>query len=387
MRYLSVVDHWFDDVPGGMARVAADHARLMAETGADVTVACIGEGGADVVDGVEIHRIPAPYSGVRRLISFARGLRHRFGGSDWDVVHVHSAPVGLAAISVLGRSPRFVFTVHSPISAEMSINWAGPGLAKKARRSLGLPLLSRVERFVLARSDCVHVLSEFTSDLLWQRHGETDVRVIPHYLTDPVASRSADPEDVTTLRRHLGWPTDRPVVFTVRGHKPRVGLEDLIHAAEPLVANGDCLLVIAGAGPLTPRLVEHAASLGLGEGVLFPGRISDSDLDRAYRAADVFVLPSRDLECFGLVTIEALARGLPVIGSDAGATPEILTPLDPGLIYEAGNVPALRQRLVEFLQGDLNSDLRREAAGYARAHFSSKVVTPQLLAVFAKSIH
>jgi glycosyltransferase involved in cell wall biosynthesis len=62
------------------------------------------------------------------------------------------------------------------------------------------------------------------------------------------------------------------------------------------------------------------------------GRVSDEDLVRWYRSADLVVLPTQELEGFGLATAEALASGTPVLGTPAGATPELLTDLDPGLV-------------------------------------------------------
>ena len=90
-----------------------------------------------------------------------------------------------------------------------------------------------------------------------------------------------------------------------------------------------------------------------------------------YRAADLFVLPTRALEGFGLVTVEALACGCPVVGTPIGATPEILGGLEPRLLTAGTDPQDLAQALQEFL--NLRSQwpsLRSRCAQYAAKNYS-----------------
>jgi glycosyltransferase involved in cell wall biosynthesis len=82
--------------------------------------------------------------------------------------------------------------------------------------------------------------------------------------------------------------------------------------------------VIAGAGDESSRLVELAASLGIGHRVLFAGFLRGRDVDRVFRMADVYVMPSVS-EPFGLAPLEAAARGVPVIVSRQAGVSEVLT--------------------------------------------------------------
>ncbi len=83
------------------------------------------------------------------------------------------------------------------------------------------------------------------------------------------------------------------------------------------------------------------------------GRISDRDLSLAYQAADVFLLPTRDLECFGLIILEALSYGCPLIATDAGALPEILGSMVGNAIVPAGDVGRLAEKLGAMIDGRL----------------------------------
>ena len=86
----------------------------------------------------------------------------------------------------------------------------------------------------------------------------------------------------------------------------------------------DILLIIGGKGPLKDDLVKSIHEMGIEGHIKFAGFISEADLHDYYRAADVFILPTLELEGFGLVTLESLASGTPVLGTPVGGTKEIL---------------------------------------------------------------
>src|SRR5439155_1469356 len=135
--------------------------------------------------------------------------------------------------------------------------------------------------------------------------------------------------------------------------------------ARPLVVSrrADAQLLIAGAGSRRADLEALAGSLGIAEHVRFVGFVPDADLPLYYQAADCFVLPTRELEGFGLVTVEALACGTPVLGTPVGATPELPDPLDPGLVFDAATPEAIGERLVGFLRR-----LEHEPGAFGQRH-------------------
>jgi glycosyltransferase involved in cell wall biosynthesis len=144
-----------------------------------------------------------------------------------------------------------------------------------------------------------------------------------------------------------------------------------------LARHPDALLVVGGDGPLAATLRERAAALGLGAGARFVGFVPEPELPDFYAAADVFVLPSEGLEGFGLVTLESLACGTPVIGTRVGATPELLEPLDPTLLADAPTPEALAGTILEFLsRGDratLAARCRAHTAPYAWEHVAERL--------------
>ena len=130
-----------------------------------------------------------------------------------------------------------------------------------------------------------------------------------------------------------------------------MGLEILIRAMAILRRHvPEVLLLIGGMGSLRDDLESLTASLDLNDHVRFVGFVPDEQLPLYYQAADLFVLPTRELEGFGLVTVEALACGTPVLGTPVGATPEILLPLRSDLIFPGTDPDAIAQLILEHHQ-------------------------------------
>jgi glycosyltransferase involved in cell wall biosynthesis len=106
------------------------------------------------------------------------------------------------------------------------------------------------------------------------------------------------------------------------------------------------------------------------------GLVPDDELRDWYRAADIFVLPTVELEGFGMVTIEALACGTPVVGTPVGATPELLTRLDPRLLAESSAPPDIAAAIRRTLRM-LDDEFRDRCRKYAMERFSWEVVAKQ----------
>jgi glycosyltransferase involved in cell wall biosynthesis len=178
------------------------------------------------------------------------------------------------------------------------------------------------------------------------------------------------------VRAGLGWPTDRPILFTLRNLQPRMGLDELIRAIDRLRRPvPDVWLAIGGEGALRGELEALVRALGLADHVRFLGFVEEGRLARCYQAADAFVLPTQSLEGFGLVTVEALACGTPVLGTPVGATPEILGPLSKSLLFQGTSAADMAEglrRFLEELSHDVSSgeELRRACRRHAESHYA-----------------
>ena len=136
-------------------------------------------------------------------------------------------------------------------------------------------------------------------------------------------------------------------------------------------------LHIVGEGPERRRLERQAQRLGLGERVQFLGHIPRLALAREYLSADIFCLPSRQ-EGFGIVLLEAMAAGVPIVAARAAAIPEVVPEPECGRLFPPGDAGALAQTLRELL-GDAGQRQRMAAAG---RHHVERYAAPRVAAEF-----
>jgi glycosyltransferase involved in cell wall biosynthesis len=148
-----------------------------------------------------------------------------------------------------------------------------------------------------------------------------------------------------------------------------MGLDVLLRAWAEVVHRLDTpvQLVLVGDGSERANLESLARSLGLADAVRFLGRVDDSVLADCYRAADVSVVPTVALEGFGLVVLESLACGTPVIGTSAGGLPEVLAPLSGDLVVASGDTEALAVRLADAADGRRPLPSPADCRSYAEA--------------------
>ena len=172
------------------------------------------------------------------------------------------------------------------------------------------------------------------------------------------------PGDSGEARELLGLPVDGQVVVSVRRLVARMGLETLLEAWAGLGPTEKRTLLVVGDGPERGRLEELAAGLGVADSVGFLGRLGEEELVACYRAADVSVVPTTELEGFGLIVLESLACGTPVITTDVGGLPEATSGLK-GRIVTPADDP---EHLTDALDGVLGGGLAPASPSECRAH-------------------
>ena len=149
-------------------------------------------------------------------------------------------------------------------------------------------------------------------------------------------------------RDRYALPWEKIVLFAGR-HVYDKGVDVLIEAARIILSRRrDVKFVIAGDGPMRFHLMWLASVYGLGEKILFTGRLSDEELYRAYKLADVVVIPSR-YEPFGIVALEAMASGKPVVASRVGGLSEVVVDGETGILVPPGDPEALAQAIETLL--------------------------------------
>ena len=153
------------------------------------------------------------------------------------------------------------------------------------------------------------------------------------------------------------WNADETLFFTLRRLVPRMGIDNLIKAMALLKSKGyRCRLVIGGAGPERERLEQLTRSIDMESSVVFLGKIPDADLPAFFQAADCFVLPTRALECFGLIILESFASGTPVIATPVGSIPEIMGEVGNSFLTDDAQPESLARKMAAFMDKELDYD-------------------------------
>jgi glycosyltransferase involved in cell wall biosynthesis len=204
--------------------------------------------------------------------------------------------------------------------------------------------------------------------VLQQKGYRGDISVIPQFGVDPDLFSPA-PE--RSAGRHSQF-----VVGYAGRLAPEKGVDLLLKACAGLKDIGWTLQML-GDGPQREPLGHLAAALGIADRVVFLGKAPSTEVVDYYRQFDVLVLPSISrpnwVEQFGRVLIEAMACGVPVVGSDSGEIPWVIG--DAGMIYPEGNVEALTAVLREL---SLDPERRHELAQRGRSRVLARFTQVQV---------
>ena len=358
------------DRPGGLNRYLRDLRDALSAAQVETRTLVLAPA-SEVPDEVDVvaHE-DAPL--LRRLREYARAAGR--AAPRADVVDAHFALFAWWPVRVgsLRRHP-LVVHFHGPWAGESAVGADRLGMSGRAKLLL--------ERSVYGRADRLIVLSQAFADLLVRDYAIAPWRV--RVLRPGVDLQRFTP-DRQAARERLGLQPQERLIFSARRLVARMGLEVLLEACTGLARPGErLLLAIAGDGPLRDELEAHARRLGLQDSVRLLGHVSEDDLVDHYRAADLCVLPTLALEGFGLVVVEALACGTPVVVTDVGGLPEVVRDLDASLVVPSGDAQALRDRIRSALDGAVPDALA------CRAHaetFDWASAAGQNLAVYEEAV-
>ena len=215
------------------------------------------------------------------------------------------------------------------------------------------------------------VLSNYMKNKLVSIH-----RVLPNLIiVNPGGvdlDRFKPPQNRLQLKKELGLPRDKVHLLTVRNLEPRMGLENLLKCMYLLKKNGIPVhLTLAGAGVQRRKLEKLANDFALADKITMTGFIPQELLPKYYGASDFFILPTRRLEGFGLVTPESMACGTPVLGTPVGGTREILSDFGQSFLFRDSTAEAIAegiQTVIDeyFSQKKKYGELRRRCRTYVK---------------------
>jgi L-malate glycosyltransferase len=338
---------------GGSGVVAAEVAGALAERGHEVHVF------SDEVPGrldpsrprVHFHAVAPPAYAQLKHSLYALALTSKIVDvarqHGLDVVHAHYAiPHATSAVlarAVLaadghGPAPRLVTTLHG---TDITLVGSDPSF---------LPLT----QFSIAASDAVTTPSAWLAGATFERlriPASVQIDVVPNF--------------VDAARFRPGEPVahEAPVLVHVSNFRPLKRVGDVLAVFAAIRAERPARLRLVGDGPDRAGLEAQVAARGLSADVEFLGE--QIDLPAVLRGADLFLLPS-ETESFGLVALEAMACGLPVVASAVGGLPEVVADGETGFLCPMGDVGAMAAAARRLLD-DAPARARFGAAARRRA--------------------
>jgi glycosyltransferase involved in cell wall biosynthesis len=309
-------------------------------------------------EGYRLETLPIHLNGNFHL-HFYSGLGAAIRKFQPEIVHIDEEPYNLSAWQALWHARRAG-------AKSLFFSW------QNIRREYPPPF-SWGERWMLKHVDYALAGTESAAEV-WRAKGYAGrIAVIAQFGVDP------------DLFQPSGARVDRPfTIGCVARLVPEKGLIVLLQAAARL--GGEWRLRIVGGGPLREHLEALAGELGIGERVSFLNQIPSTEMPGQYREMDALAVPSLTTptwkEQFGpRATVEAMASGVPVVGSDSGAIPNVIG--DAGLVVPEGDVDALAGALYLLsVNPDMREDLGQRGRARVLEHYTQAGIAEATVRVY-----
>lgn len=299
-------------------------------------------------DNFNVHVIKKSFIYPFSIPSVTWRLRRKILEIAPDIIHAQGTIVSYSTAAALVRNKYpTLLTVHGIVSKEIKYS---KGVAFFYRRLFTLPN----ERYVLSKVPDIVVCSPQMKELI-RNLTNSKIHVLPNGI---------DFEDILNIGPYE--TVEYPSILYL-GNLSKIKGIDVLLKAVPIIRKKipNLHIYIAGSGTEEEELKKLVKELNIEENVKFLGFISDDEKYSYYKSADVCVFPSI-YEPFGIVLLEAMACGKPVVASNVGGIPFVVVDGKTGLVFESGNVNDLAEKVVILLK---NKKLREKMgdAGKERA--------------------
>lgn len=290
-------------------------------------------------DRVYFHEVEVPHYPLFEYPPYSLALAVQVGEvarqHDLDILHAHYAIPHAAAAWMAeqmlleeGHELKIVTTLHGT-----DITLVGQD-----------PSFWSITRFSVEKSDGVTAVSEYLREETYRAFQcrRADIRVIPNFIDPEVFDRGRYECHAESLA-----PGGEKIVMHISNFRPVKRVGDVVAAFAGMREQVEARLVFVGDGPERAHAREEVERFGLEQDVVFLGKLES--VAELLSCADLFLLPS-EMESFGLVALEAMASGVPVIGTTGSGLSEVVDPGETGFLHPVGDVAAMSASGLQLLR-------------------------------------
>lgn len=315
---------------------------------------------------LKIHEIKKSFPRPFSIPSLVWPMRCRTNEINPDIVHslVSFVPYSTVAALVRNRYPTLL-TAHGSESIQARFNMKR-GIAFIRNKVITL----QNERYVLSKVPNIIVCSPQMKELV-RNMTHSKIHVIPNGI---------DFEDILNIQPHKS--IEHPSILYVGGLTKIKGIDILLNAVPLIIKKIPNLhIYIAGSGPEGGNLKGLVKELNIEENVKFLGFISEEEKFSYYKSVDVCAFPSK-YEPFGIVLLEAMACGKPVVASNVGGIPFVVEDGKTGLLFESGNVEELAEKIIMLLRDEELREKMGEAGRERAKEFTWDKIAEQTVDLY-----
>jgi glycosyltransferase involved in cell wall biosynthesis len=381
--HILLLNYEFPPAGGGAGFATYNIGRELVKMGVEVdilTSRIIGEPDGAILDGMKVYRVPSWRKGIHdcgligaySYVGFA--LKKRISllkENNYDLEHYFfSLPTGILTLSPLPRQkPGYIVSLRG--SDVPGYDLFNTKLEKMHR------ILLPVTRRIWKNAETVVALSQGLKDIALKSAPDQEVTVIPNGI---------EIDHFYPASRKEQQKPDSPLkLITVSRLLERKGIHHLLEAIagpNPLPVSLD----IVGTGSYESRLRQKCTELGLDDRVNFIGFVLRDELPELYRQHDLFVLPSQT-ESFGLVFAEAMACGLPILGTFVGGIPELVRDGKDGILTNPAAPGEVRKSLQFFLDNpEKLAEMGMSSRQRIKDKYSWSVIATRYLQSYEKAL-
>ncbi len=361
MRILMLSWEYPPRIIGGISRVVYDLAQNLGKYGNEVHVVTCWEPGTkenEIDKNVTVHRVHVYNNPSNNIVEWVMQLNFAMleysieliRKTSFDIIHGHDWLIAYAArVIKKSFSIPLITTIHA---TEYGRNF---GIHNEMQRTI-----NNVERWLGDESDRIIVNSLYMQEELKTIFNIDQDKI--KIINNGVNLKKFDNICIDASFRQNYAARNEKIVFFVGRLVNEKGVQVLLNAIPKILANyNDVKFVIAGKGPYLNNLLELSQRLNITNRVYFTGFVSEEVLLKLYKCSDIAVFPST-YEPFGIVALEGMVAGVPVVVSDVGGLKEIVNHREDGMKFNSGNSDSLADCIIELLKNEgLCSKIRNSA--------------------------